>query len=265
LLGHIPMTPQELAHNSAFSLTPAAKMRVVERCGFGGSKMCIRAMLPDEQPRTVVGVIPADGRAFFQLRCNDGALIDVPCHAEVFSEIISGQCAVKRGDPIADPVHRQAYRSYADVLATAVGPELMALGKDDQRLTAAIAGAENVLAASFLDCVTSLSDGNWHGEGCLVDLKYIPDDLMSAVQEWYFDMRGDNSQYLDSAMGGAIFPLFPREDCLQFQFNLHGLEIDASPLRCHVRVDDRSKNSECRDSLQFDTLLQVSDCELLSV
>lgn len=265
LLGHIPMSPQKIALSPAFSLTPAARAKIVDLCGFGGdSKMYVRAAMPDEELRTVVGVVPSNGRAFFQLRCDDGVLIDVPCHAEVFPEILSGECAVRHGDPIADPVHRQAYRAFAEVLAAAVGPKLMVLAEDDPRRVAAIAGAECVLAESFLDCVAILPGSNWRGEGCLVDLKYVPDDLMPVVREWYFDMR-EKAEYIDSATGGAVFPLFPRADDLQFHFYVHGLDLDASPLRCHVCVDDSGSNGESGGSWQPKTSVQVPDRELSAV
>jgi hypothetical protein len=87
----------------------------------------------------------------------------------------------------------------------------------------------------------------------------MPGEIVPMVQEWYFDLRGNASQYIDSATGAAVLPMFPREDDRQFRFCVHGLELDATPLRRNVRMDDDGNATELR---QEDVLLPLTESEL---
>jgi hypothetical protein len=118
---------------------------------------------------------------------------------------------------------------------------------------------DTIVAESLPRIEASSAGSPQQNGGYLVDLNSMPGEIVPMVQEWYFDLRGNASQYIDSATGAAVLPMFPREDDRQFRFCVHGLELDATPLRRNVRMDDDGNATELR---QEDVLLPLTESEL---
>jgi hypothetical protein len=217
LLGNLAGSCEQLLADSRFDLTPFAQAKLREGLGYGNGtnpwRLYLRARLPKGETFRVEQFVEQTDENYNLLKLSQGLVLTLPSCARVLPEVLNG-VPINNGDPIADPVPRQAYQDHYGVLAAA--------GE---------ANVSVIVEQLFQDVAVYPSRRVRVPDGVLLDRRYIPDELLGHVDDWYVDLRDvtrNSGGWLDAALGTYMGNLFIRQSAAEMQFDVNQVAYNAT-------------------------------------